>query len=111
MPEPDYFCRQTTVRNATGGTRVFGFLPPHGKRLENGEEYSFFGSLDSLLAGITKKRQRDSLLAALADGSLQILKTPSPVYLDEAVNEGRTLVVSNGVVTSSDECWQSSAGA
>ena len=45
----DTTCLDTKVRNMTGATTTFGFLPPHGKTLTAGQEYTFFGSLPSLL--------------------------------------------------------------
>lgn len=109
MPAPDSTCHETVVRNATGGTRFFGFLPPHGKRLANGETFTYPGDLEALLMSNTKKRQRDSYLRALGDGSLQLLRTPSPIYFDAVYEQGRTMEVSNGVVRSVAECWVGSS--
>lgn len=80
MPAPDSTNHETVIRNATGGTRFFGFLPPHGKRLANGETFTFPGDLEALLMPVTKRRQRDSYLRALGDGSIQLLKTPTPIH-------------------------------
>lgn len=33
-------CLETKVRNMTGKKATFGFLPPHGKTLAAGEEYT-----------------------------------------------------------------------
>lgn len=95
MPAPDSTNHETVIRNATGGTRFFGFLPPHGKRLANGETFTFPGNLEALLMSNTKKRQRDSYLRALGDGSLRLLKIPAPVYFDATTDRGQTLTLSD----------------
>lgn len=105
MAEDILTCLETRVRNATGKTAFFGFLPPHGRRLDAGEVFHTNVPFVTLLGGITKKRQRDAFLSAIRSGDLRLLATPSPVIYDSATEEGKTLTVTNGVVGSADGCW------
>ena len=38
-------CLYTTVRNMDSVAHYYGFLPPHGRRLDSCEEMSFWGNL------------------------------------------------------------------
>lgn len=101
----DITCLQTKVRNMTGGEAFFGFLPPHGKKLAAGEEYTFFGGLDSLLASITRKRHRTALQSALESGDIVIVQSPTPHFYDATLDVTKVLAVQNSVVNDVDPCW------
>ena len=103
MPNTD--CMETKVRNMSGSEAFFGFLPPHGKRLASGEEYTYFGSPETLYASITKKRHRTALQSALTAGKLVIVATPSPIAYDATLDVSKAIGVTNGSVTVSDPCW------
>lgn len=103
----------TTVRNMTEAERFFGFLPPHGRTLGAGEEFSFFGTLDGYLnRRVVRDRSRRSLETALANGTLSIIKTTGVILYDPTLDQskrldldGRTLVVTDpswGAYSSSD---------
>lgn len=70
----------TTVKNVSGGARVFGFLGTHGKRLNNNETYSVRGDLVGALGANRSTRKFAALERALVAGDIEILKSPS-VYL------------------------------
>jgi hypothetical protein len=70
----------TTVKNVSGGARVFGFLGTHGKRLENNETFTVRGDLVGALGAHRSVRKFSALERALVDGDLLIIKSPS-VYL------------------------------
>jgi hypothetical protein len=101
----DSNCLQTKVRNMSGKEAFFGFLPPHGKRLSSGEEYTFFGSPEALLASVTKKRQRTAMQNALVSGKVVIVSTPAVHAYDATRDVTKTIGVTNGSVTVSDPCW------
>lgn len=105
MPEDVLTCLETRVRNATGKSAFFGYLPPHGRRLAAGEVFHTNVPFTTLLGSITKKRQRDAFLRDIKSGDLRLLATPSPVIYDSATEEGKTLTVTNGTVGSADGCW------
>lgn len=85
-------CLYTTVKNISGKTMIFGFLPPHGKELTDDQEVTVLGDIvEAVVRGnrATSKRNHDALLNALSGtdvgGSplLQIKKSPSPYFYNE----------------------------
>lgn len=97
-------CHTTKVRNLTGKTAFFGFLPPRGKRLKAGETYVFDGDLRQFYASITKKRYRTSLLNALKNRHLAIESTPSQHVYDATLDVTKILTVVNGSLVIADPC-------
>lgn len=98
-------CLYSTVKNVSGGTLDFSFLPPHGKRLDDNEEYTVFGNIQEAVIRnqrVTSKRYQDALEAALngstndGDPTLALLKTPSPILYNEDEEESRMLQISGG---------------
>lgn len=79
----------TTIRNTSGATAFFGFLPPHGKRLANNADYVFYGSPENFWASATRKRQRISLTTALDAGDITIISDPATLAA-AAVSPGAT---------------------
>lgn len=100
----DSTCLETKVRNMSGKTAVFGFLPPHGKRLAAGEEYVFFGSFTGLLQSITSKRKRVAFVNAVKSGILVVVSTPSPLLYDATLDVTKTIKVANNVISTVDPC-------
>ena len=100
----DSTCLETKVRNMSGKTAVFGFLPPHGKRLEAGDEYTFFGSMTGLLQAITSKRKREAFIAAVKSGDIVVVSTPSPLFYDETLDVTKTIKVNNNSISTADPC-------
>ncbi len=70
----------TTVKNGSGGTKVFGYLPPHGLTLADGESVTFDGDMIGRLlmgAGVgSGTRDLDAMLDDIASGSLVISALP-----------------------------------
>lgn len=97
-------CLETKVRNMTGKKATFGFLPPHGKTLAAGEEYTFFGSLTGLLQAITSKRKRTAFENALKNGYIVVVSSPSIFLYDETLDVTKTIKVDNGSVSTADPC-------
>lgn len=56
---------ETVLKNISGKTLFFSFVPKHGKRLEDGETVTVKGDIDVLLAG--NKRKQDALANALTN--------------------------------------------
>lgn len=96
-------CLETKVRNVSGKTLSFGYLPPHGRRLAAGEELSFFGNLVDLLS--RNKRKRSALVRDLEAGRLVIVETPSQHYFDLTDDVTKVLGVDAGAVEVNDPCW------
>ena len=80
----------TTVKNISGGARVFGFLGTHGKRLANNATYTVRGDLVASLGGKKSSRGFSALEKALEDGDMTITASPA-VYLTDAGDEGEAI--------------------
>lgn len=113
----DLDCLYSTVKNISGGTKKFGFLPPHGQELTGSpaEEVTIFGNiLDAVANGFDRNTSRRSILAfekALDDQQLEIISTPAPI-LKSTNGQSYMLKVAgtNGrVVETDDPCWESTA--
>jgi len=101
-------CLLTTVKNTSGGTKKFGFLPPHGKELANNEELTFIGDpYDGVNRGerVTSKRHFDALTASLEAEDLDIISTPTPVLYDETNDSSHILKIEGGALFAVDGCW------
>ena len=79
----DLDCLYSTVKNISGGTKTFGFLPPHGKSLVDDGEITVFGNiLDAVANGFDRNTARRSILAfekALDTQQIEIVSTPSAI--------------------------------
>ena len=95
-------CINTKVRNMSGHSAVFGFLPPHGKKLEAGEEYTFFGSVENLLSRITSGRKRAGFTAAVQSGDLVVVSGPTPILYDATLDVSKTIQLDNGTFSTAD---------
>jgi hypothetical protein len=76
MPTADSL--YTTIKNTTGVESVFGYLPPHGRKLAPNETITVFGNIVDRIA---KKGERsvNAFTRDLERGDIQVLATPSPV--------------------------------
>jgi hypothetical protein len=83
----------TTVKNVSGGTRVFGFLGPHGRELANNATYTVAGDLVGQLGAQRSQRKFQALERALLNGDLAIVKSPSVYLLSETDGVTRELAM------------------
>lgn len=105
-------CLYSTVRNTSGTSKVFGFLPPHGRRLEPNETFTVFGDIREAVIRFERTESRRNIIAfenALRRNDMEILHTPGLVLADDA-NPGSTQVVKlhNGVLGVQAPCWNTS---
>src|SRR4051812_14218942 len=96
-------CLYTTVINLSGGERVFGFLPPHGKRLDVGEQISVRGNLVDQIA--KNERRSKGLERALENQHLAIIETPAVHLVDATSGVVRQLHLAGGALGVVDPCW------
>ena len=106
----DTSCLYSTVRNISGVKKRFGFLPPHGWELEDGEQRTVFGSiLEAVQRGNgdrdMPRRHTDAFENSINDHEIEIVNTPSPIFYDETNDESKTLIVDGGSLTVVDPCW------
>ena len=114
MATMDTTCLYSTVKNISGGEMIFGFLPPHGVTLASNEEFTVFGDIRQQLGGnrgsdsASAKRDRDAFEAAIADGNLEILQTPSPILKDTVTGAPKMFKLTSGTLSEVDPCWKNS---
>jgi hypothetical protein len=95
-------CYKTKVRNISGADRVFGWVPPHGKKLEAGEEYEIYGDLSAHLAG--NKRQSDGFQRDVDNGRIAVVSTPIDHHYDTVHAETKLLGIHDHAVRMDDPC-------
>src|SRR5687768_763573 len=87
MPAPSAGCLFSIVKNVSGGTKHFGFLPPHGRTLDDDEELHVFGNIFDAIyrsAGFRNQRLQDALATAINDGDLEVKTSPCLLVYDVA---------------------------
>jgi hypothetical protein len=108
MAAPTAGCLFTIVKNTSGGTKHFGFLPPHGVTLDADEELHIFGDIFSAIfrgAGHRRKHIQDALGVAITDGDLEIVTSPCTVIYDEVDLASYRVGVYNGTVRAQTPDW------
>ena len=112
-------CLYSTVKNVSGVTMNFSFLPPHGRELEADEEFSVLGDITNAVVRnqrSTSKRYLDALLNSLngatngGDPTLQLIKTPNPILWNEDAEESKMVDIHNdpSALGLADPCTDSS---
>ena len=99
----------TVVKNTSGVTKRFGFLPPHGMQLTANETVSVFGHLTEAVNRGDRfgKRHMTALQAALLNDDINIQSTPGVVLLDATTGDPRTLTLSANVLDIANPSWDS----
>lgn len=73
---------RTKVTNISGESRMFGFIPPHGVALEDGDDTILEGDLRTVLASgrgrYNRRRELDSLNACITGGLVSVESSPEP---------------------------------
>jgi hypothetical protein len=110
----DTSCLFSTVRNTSGETKTFGFLPPHGRKLNNDEEFTIFGHVTEAIIRHDRTESRRSVsafLAATQRGDITVVSTPAPILHDEDGDRSQMLTFRGGNLGVADPCWTSSVSA
>lgn len=97
----------TVVKNMSGASRFFGFLPPHGKRLAANASASVTGDLLTQI----NARQQTALYNSLIAGDIEIVKTPAPHLYDATRSEIRVLKLNNNTLGHQDPSWVPAASS
>lgn len=94
------------MRNTSGGSRYFGYFPPHGKTLADEEEYSVAGDLSTrIAAGKDYQRTFPAYESALADVRFVILRTPAVHLYDLATDVVQVIALRNDALGAVTPCW------
>lgn len=107
-------CLYTTMRNISGATRYFDYLPPHGRRLADGEEVNIPGELLPWMEGNLRKMR--GLASDLQNCLIACVKTPAQhchvVGEDGDLDVFRTVTIHREPLTGEDAvvavapCWE-----
>lgn len=106
----DTTCLYSVVRNTSGQTKNFPFLPPHGKELDDQEEYSVWGSvLEAVNRGDRSGGRFQSDLDAALENDLEIRTLPKPILTDESQPglPTKMITLTGGSLVLEDPCWES----
>lgn len=104
-------CLYSTVKNISGRQLPCGFLPPHGRTLAIGEEFTVFGDIRQALIKFDRNESRRNIIsfeAALLRHDIDIINTPATILEDNA-NPGagsKMEVLHNGSLALLDPCWK-----
>lgn len=109
----DTHCLFSTVRNASGGRMVFGFLPPHGRELQANEEMTIFGNVLDMVANFSgdrnsSRRHIHAFESAINRGDLVVVHTPAPIFQDTTTQDIKMATLAGGSLGVADPCWASS---
>lgn len=101
----------SVIRNTSGKTRRFGFLPPHGVQLDDQQEYTVFGNvLEAVFRAerATDRRNAQALAAALDRGDIEIMHTPAPILKDTVTGLNKMIKLSSGSLSAVAPSWENS---
>lgn len=109
-PAADVECLYTTMRNISGQTLFFGFIPPHGKSMADDEEVSFWGDIYERMTKLTPNdRAEKSLEYALTNCLIEIVKGPAVHLYDTTLATTQILDLDNDTLAAIDPCWACAA--
>lgn len=82
-------CIYSTIKNTSGATMTFSWLPPHGRTLASNATVTLFGSayeavIQTSADRIAAKRNIDAFINALAQNYVDVIATPNPILPDRA---------------------------
>lgn len=106
----DMSCLYSTVRNISGGTKTFSFLPPHGQTLADDGETTVFGDIREAIfrGGRRSQHVQNALEQCLDQQLLEIVSTPAVILEDLQDGAILAIQVENGVLAVDSPCWETS---
>lgn len=108
----DLSCLHSVVRNISeDGAKRYGFLPPHGRRLEANEEFVVFGSIYDAIVPFERSGARRNIVAfenALRRGDLEIVSTPAPILENQHGHTKMVILTNDNTLSAVDPCWETS---
>ena len=89
----------TTLKNTAGVTRIFSFIPPHGKELADNATTVILGEV---IPQISTKRAREAYEDAVKTGELTIVHTPAVLILDDTLANTKQVTLDSGALVVDD---------
>jgi hypothetical protein len=111
---PTTASQYSILKNTSGATRFFGYLPNHGKTLTANQDYTFFGDIWGRMGqgdGRINERKRASFEADLLAGNIEIINSSMPVYYDAAGTAVKIVKISSGVLSADNPSWGTYSGS
>lgn len=105
----DVSCLQTVVKNISGRTLTFSFLPPHGVTLNNGDTYAVEGDLPDAIRNMGRGKAERNLVAmqhAIEDQVLTIVSAPNPILQDTSSGATKMITLTGGALVVAIPCFQ-----
>ncbi len=87
---------QTIIKNVSGSTLKFGFLPPHGKSLTNGSTFTLAGDIWSFWPRATQKRWRVAFQSAIDNGLIEVRRNVRNIFYGKVTNSGSVGTIAVG---------------
>jgi hypothetical protein len=112
MPVMDVTCMETVLKNPTGESKKYLFLP-RNQEFDALEEKTFFGDITAQILSVcddgeTAKRRLGAFQAALQAGDLQVVKTPNPLLQDTVTDATKQVKLTSGTLGTADACFTDS---
>ena len=108
----DVSCLYSIIRCIAGATTNFTFLPAHGRKLADGEEFATFGDIYEAIiregGRNASKRQIDGFVKAIEDRVIEVVQTPALIMRDEDDQDIKMVTLKNGVLGLDVPCWHGS---
>lgn len=104
----DTSCLYSTLKNKSNEQLTFSFVPPHGRSMASGEEYSFIGHPVSRMMGSGRNDSMahvNAFESALKTGRMTIKKTPLPVFYDTGTGATKVVSLHLGQLVAHNPCW------
>ena len=104
MATYDKVCLYSEVKNISGVSKTFSFIPPHGVTLANNATHFVFGNILDV-ARQAGRRVEVALAAAIDAQYLEIVQLPAPIIKTPAGTPKTIAIANNGTVTATDPCF------
>lgn len=88
----------TVLRNTSGSTQYFGYIPPYGVSLTNGQDVEVPGNIFDYFADPKHKVKRAAFDADVTAANITVLQLPSPRLWDATIGRVSELTIDNGSV-------------
>lgn len=88
----------SSIRNPTGKARYYDWLPPHGRTLKPGEEFTFLGSLTEAVRKHGRSgsmRNLEAMDRAVQEQTIEVRHTPAPVLESQSQGLVRQVILTN----------------
>jgi hypothetical protein len=96
----DMACLKTVVKNTSGKTVFFAWVPPHGASLDNGDTVEIDGDILNAIGRSHRNAQRmvEAFISDLDNGYVAIVSKPNPILYDATAEDTVQIAVDDSTV-------------